>query len=396
VEHGGNTFDWKDICASNNIGLGTVYEFPCVRLTPMDLFQEANWYMTETDRVSWYNKGIVKNVVVPRVGRFGIMTTTCNTPSFCEPLLADRISTGKTLNLFGDLTSMEMNNPCRICIETGYEATMDQITGIAQGLFGFMAFQLKRSFDAAELAVDIPKMQLIGPLLQKVATVFQTKVDRAAMEEFFMYYTTRGIYGQLGAGVYIEKYDAVNALCGFACMTPFIDRVTEMMTNNFGLTAAEAYAAIAGADLKNHADAAFSSDNTAGTPFTWTTGSPQGGSGVDFSGTLFSSTAYFDLTNAQDLANWDPKFGADGANLDGAAGLADPTDPFWIAMVETDPMYRWFMAGETSMTARKFYGTSAYNSVQYRFLLIYTYIYYIYYHPLTEFYTFFLKNRLWQ
>lgn len=63
VEHDGNEFTWEDICASNNIGLGTVYQFPCVRLTPMDLFQEARWFMSETDRSSWYLNGIKKGIV---------------------------------------------------------------------------------------------------------------------------------------------------------------------------------------------------------------------------------------------------------------------------------------------------------------------------------------------
>jgi hypothetical protein len=358
VKHGGNTFEWKDICASNNIGLGTVYEFPCVRLTPMDLFQEASWYMTETDRVSWYKAGIQENVVVPRIGRFGIMTTSC-APA-CGELLNARISSGKTLNLFGDLTAMEMNYPCRICIETTYEATMDQITNVATGLFDVMAQQLQRSYAVAETANDGAKMVEIGTLLQKVGVIY-AKVDRAAMEEFFMYNTTRGIYGQLGARPYLEKYDAVNAGCG-SCMTPLANRVGVLMTNNAGMTGDEALALIAGGDLKAHADAPFNSVNTAGNPFPLSLPSyagPVGGSGVSFAGQLLSSSAYFDLENAKNATLWNPLFGATGG--DGAAGIVDPSDSFWISTVETDPVYKWFMAGETKLTARKYYGTSAYR-----------------------------------
>lgn len=310
----------------------------------MDLFQEASWYMTEIDRVSWYNAGIQENVVVPRIGRFGIMTSpACQ--AACGALLFQRISTGKTLNLFGDLTAMEMNNPCKICIESTYESTMDYFTGVAKGLFGFMVLQLQTSLEVATVAGDDAKMLQIGTLLQKVGMIYG-KVDRAAIEEFFMYYTTRGIYGQLGATAYIGNYNNVNAACE-GCMPPL------------GLP--DTYAATADADLKKHADAAFSSVNTAGTPYP-VTGFPQGGSGVNFTGTLFSSTGYFDLTNAQNPTAWNPKFGTTGT--DGAAGVADPTDLFWTLAVETDPVYKWFMAGETKMTARKFYGASAY-SVQY-------------------------------
>ena len=336
----------------------------------MDLFQEAKWYMTETDRVSWYNAGIQQNVVVPRIGRFGMLFSDDCLPA-CGALLDARMSSGQTLNLFGDLTAMEMNDPCRICVETTYEATMDLITTAAKGLFGVMAYELQKSYTVAVAASDAAKAAEILPLLQKAGTIY-AKVDRATMQEFFMYYTTREIYGQLGAGTYIAKYDIVNALCGSACMTPLADRVGELMTNNAEMTEREALALIADGDLKNHADAAFSSENTAGTPFTWVTGSPQGGSGVDFTGQILTSTAYFDLTNFQGPAEWKPLFGSTGPMDpgdptgppdpgDGAAGIADPSDFYWIAAVETDPVYKWFMAGETKATARKYYGTSAYN-----------------------------------
>ena len=122
-----DTFTWKDICAQNNIGLGTVYEFPCVRLTPMGFFQEASWFATEEDRLSWYDEGIKADIVTPRIARFGVMASQCSTTRggpnpACDKIMSLRLSSAyaeaegygadytNPLQLFSDLTRMEMNH----------------------------------------------------------------------------------------------------------------------------------------------------------------------------------------------------------------------------------------------------------------------------------------------
>jgi hypothetical protein len=114
------TFTWNDVCLINNIGVGTVYQFPCVRLSAMDLWVEMKDYFTETDRVSWYQKAITDKVINPRTGKFGtLVSEACQ--QACGPLLLYRFSRGETLSLFSDLTAMNMNDPCRICVDTNYD-----------------------------------------------------------------------------------------------------------------------------------------------------------------------------------------------------------------------------------------------------------------------------------
>jgi hypothetical protein len=60
--------------------------------------------------------------------------------------------------------------------------------------------------------------------------------------------------------------------------------------------------------------------------------SPVSGSGVDLSGDEFSAADYIDMVRSQNTS-------------------ADPTSAEWQTLVETDPIYRWFIAGETEMTA---------------------------------------------
>lgn len=114
--------------------------------------------------------------------------------------------------------------------------------------------------------------------------------------------------------------------------------------------------------LLNHADNTFSSVTTAGSPFPfWSeadgTGAmfagtnPVGGSGVDMSAPTLSAAAYFDMGNYYtNRDGWSPMYAVNGSADD---GFADPltADALWQGMVETNPVYAWFMAGETEMTS---------------------------------------------
>lgn len=119
-------FTWKDVCAINNVGIGTVYQFPCVRLSAMDLWVESKNYFTELDRVSWYQKVVTDLIINPRVGKFGtLVSEDCQLA--CGPLLYYRFSRGESLLLFSDLTGMRMNDPCKICVDTNYEGKLFKI-----------------------------------------------------------------------------------------------------------------------------------------------------------------------------------------------------------------------------------------------------------------------------
>lgn len=353
VEYNGNTFDWKDVCASNNLGPGTVYQFPCVRLTPMDLYKEARWYMTETDRLTWYEKGIQANVIKPRIPRFGIMQNDCATATQCGPLLQQRISSGEALLLFGDLTAMSMSDPCRICIETTFEARMEQGAAGVTDLFGLIAQHLSAS--AAAFAA-VPETQAKMLEIAGKASSIYTKMSengREMFEEFTTYYTTRALYTQLGAEQYLSTYNDVHAaVTGVGgTMTDLTTRLLEFVAQPSDLADPvifrNAGAAVAAKDLAAHADGSFWSVNTAGNPYPFEIPavtpapgfkSPVGGSGLDLSGQILSMSAHLDAGNAGNLEVWAP-------------GSPDPNSDGWINLVESDPIYKWFMAGEEETIA---------------------------------------------
>lgn len=355
MEHNGNTFDWKDVCASNNLGPGTVYQFPCVRLTPMDLYKESRWYMTETDRLTWYEKGIQANIIIPRIPRFGIMQNDCATATQCGPLLQQRISSDQALLLFGDLTAMSMSDPCRICIETTFEAKMEQGAAGVTGLFGLIAQYLSAS--AAAFA-GVPETQAKMLEIAAKASSIYTKMSengREMFEEFTTYYTARGLYTQLGADQYISNYNIVHAaVTGVGgTMTDLTTRLLEFVAQPSDLLdpvkSSNAGAAVAAKDLAAHADGDFWSVNTAGNPYPFEIpaatpapgfNSPVGGSGLDLSGQIQSMSAHLDAGNAGNLEVWAP-------------GSPDPNSDGWIKLVESDPIYKWFMAGEEETIAGK-------------------------------------------
>jgi len=150
-----------------------------------------------------------------------------------------------------------------------------------------------------------------------------SKVDRAAIKEMFVYLTTRDLCAQLGAPTYLAAYPLVCSKCA-ATGSPM--------------------------QLLAHADSPVSSHNTLGSPFpvysvddaVGTFGKeivPFGGSGLKLDGTLLSIAVYFGLT---DKTNYKLLY---------TNGMADTTDGAWIKFVDSDPVYKWFMAGETKMTS---------------------------------------------
>jgi hypothetical protein len=92
VTYQGINYTWSDVCA---VTMGYPYEFPCARLSPMDFFQEARWFMNYTGpesyssdpyvpapkqdlyRRTWYHELIGKQLLKPRMGRFGIFSQLC-------------------------------------------------------------------------------------------------------------------------------------------------------------------------------------------------------------------------------------------------------------------------------------------------------------------------------
>ena len=93
----------------------------------MCVFQEASWFVTEEDRLSWYDEGIKADIVTPRIARFGVMASQCSTTRggpnpACDKIMSLRLSSAyaeaegygadytNPLQIFSDLTRMEMNH----------------------------------------------------------------------------------------------------------------------------------------------------------------------------------------------------------------------------------------------------------------------------------------------
>lgn len=316
-------FTWQDVCATNNVGIGTVYQFPCVRLSAMDLWVESKNYFTELDRVSWYQKVVTDLIINPRVGKFGTLVSE-DCQLVCGSLLYYRFSRGESLLLFSDLTGMRMNDPCKICVDTNYEANMDELTIGAKSFLGAMLATVQKYNN--DTSYDT--------LLAKISTALAS-IDRTTIEEFTKYYVARSLYAELGANSYISAYTNVNALIG-GLLPTLTQRAQEMNVSEV---------TIAQMDLLAHADAPFSSLNTAGNPLPLPGfgGAPFGGSGMNLSGDLLGSIKDLAVSDPFDLItlnlnppNWNP---------------VDPSSETWQLQVETDPIYQWFIGGQDEITA---------------------------------------------
>ena len=323
------------MCAANSAGKGTTYEFPCVRLSPMDLFQEARWFFEENDRVTWHDTLIHDTLVAPRIPRFGIMQNSC--PQECAVVMGLRLSPefavsqgfppeyANPLALFADIGNMEFNDPCRACIEENYISTVQTLLPYITNSFGLMA-QLTAGLLQSGAVTDPEQAQQLQTLAGQYGQIAQTTTLQDAAD-FLFYYTLRGLYAQLGTASY---------LAGYAQLSPLVGQCQAL-----GLVCppAEVDEVLAAQHLLAHADHDFSSVNTAGSPFPMFSDSalfagsqPFGGSGVDMSQDLFSMAVYLDLFNAATPENWNPAFGT----VFNALNLTE--------VVEANPVYAWFMS----------------------------------------------------
>ena len=273
-------------------------------------------------RASWYNDLVQPLVVAPRIPRFASLLESCvqtnsATPpgleASCFGVFAYRSATDNVLALANDIGNLENNHPCKQCIDTAFENTIDGLTELAQTVFGALA-QLFAAIGELEQA-------------QFHASIMSS-ISKKGVADFYHYYTVRQLYAQLGAGGYIEGRAQLNAV-----------------TCPLGLCLDDITVEQAQQDLLNHADHSFSSSNTVGSPLPfWTEDgdgplglplgqySPTGGSGIDMSTPLDSVIPF--LVTLQ------------------AGGM--PTTEDIATNVFTNPIYVWFVAGVTNMTARKY------------------------------------------
>jgi hypothetical protein len=226
-----------------------------------------------------------------------------------------------------------MNDPCRICIEGSYDTTIRSLHKLSVGSFQVLAAELQRY--AATMTNGTAAAMRAGYLAQTAASI-SGMLDTDAVEQFYFYYVTRGAYAELGKARYQQ---------GYATTAPAIG-LCKAQAETFDFTcpaATEVTPDEAEAALLRHADASFSSVNTAGSalPF-WSDNnstnvrlfggsSPIGGSGVDMSGNILSMAAYLNVTH-YGKEGWSPMYGTNG--------FADPTSPMFAEAVERNPIFR--------------------------------------------------------
>jgi hypothetical protein len=314
----------------------------------MDLFQESRWFFEEVDKVTWHQDLIHDTLIKPRIPRFGIMQTSCQTE--CAIVMGLRMNEtfaveqgfspayANPLSLFADIGNLEMNDPCKKCIEENYVTTLAELQTYILNAVTVLSVELIR-FNTTLVDGSSADLELVQDLVNKLETIGAT-TTKVEVEEFYFYYVTRGLYAQLGVSAYVAGYGRLGPLFGLCAAA--------------GLTCppANVTAEEAQAQLLAHADNVFSSVTSAGSPLPfWSqadgTGNlfggnlPVGGSGVDMSQSLFSLITYLDLVNyGKTDGSWNPVYTS--------AGFADPVTPDanWVALVESNPVFSWFMAGQ--------------------------------------------------
>ena len=372
VTYKGINFTWDDICWMNGFSKETTYQMPCLRLSPMDLFQEARWYFTEEQRVTWY-KQVRAAVVKPLVFRFGILQDVCTSPAentACDHAMKLRLdpdyaveqgydveyASGSKKDLLNDIFAMDMSDPCKICIEENIDERVRQLKDdYVIPAFTTLTQQLRRFLFALEErdSVRAETLRYVELLIKKTATI-ATRVTRNDVEDFYMYYTLRRLYAE-GKSAYQELYREINA----PMYRKFICHKEGIICPPEDVTLEEA-----SETLLRHSDNEFSTLVTFGAPFPFWSApdgsgflfggtSPVGGSGINMSAPLESLAVYLDLDHREDINQWKPFF-YDTTKED---GFVDPLggDRMWASMVATNPVYAWFMAGETEMIARKLF-----------------------------------------
>lgn len=336
VEYKGEIYNNQDLCYSNSFGPDTAYEFVCARFSPMDLFEETGQIeFTEQARLTWYNKLIFPQLVVPRLARYGVVLDYClsdgvlSTGDHCDHDYKMRVDEEyakaqghpeyyNPFLFFEDIGQFEQNNRCNICLEKNFNDLMDDTTQKYKDIFSALEKRLVAEplFVSSPVNGNLSSVALLGIVKESIADI-----DRRMIEEFFVYYNARRVYGNLAASSYAEAY---NQFLGTDIATVCQDCISN-------ITEAEAMK-----HLFNHADNTYSSDNTAGLPFPfWNeeTGyafdysdsavlKPIGGSGIDLSGEFINDVS--------------------------TVGTGD------LDVILNDPILVWTLAGHEPMTGSEY------------------------------------------
>lgn len=328
---------------------------PCARLSPMDLFYEANWFFNESSRLYWYNELIVKQLAMPRINRFGILMTSChpNETNVCEDLINYRLQNddiNSTLynpsSLIGDVGNLELSNKCRICLEENYTETIHDIHVAWNVTLTLLDRELNRSENNdPNIKADIGSYIQLKQTQYYVRELIKKNITKNDIDEFHYYYTIRSLYASLGYPTYMSNYKRLEEL--FTSCIAFGALMGFTHCPSINTSKEEAIQA-----LKNHADHTYSSITTGGVPYPMygapgdgttyllTGNEPVSGSGVNMSGTITSTLIYFDFSNYNissdnntvSNSTWNPPY----YSTDGFINFSSPQ---WKSMILTNPMF---------------------------------------------------------
>lgn len=358
VTYKGNNYTWDDICAETP----APYQMPCARLSPMDLWYEARWFFTETDRLYWYNELIIKQLAMPRINRFGVLFLSCNVneTTVCQDLINYRYGDGDPNSttsynpsaLIKDVGNLEMSDPCRICLEDNYTKAIDDLYNAWNTTLTILDRELNRTaLNDGTLLFNMKDYLQLKQLQKSISDLIVKNFTKNDIEEFYYYYTIRDLYAKLGWPTYMANYGRLNEL--FTSCIGFGAALGFTYCPPINTSKDEAIQA-----LYNHADHTFSSIVTSGVPYPMygapgdgTTyllmgNEPVSGSGVNMSANLTSVYDYFDIKNynVSDGANntfsntsWFPPFYT-------SDGFINLTAPEFDHMILHNPMFSWFAA----------------------------------------------------
>ena len=323
VTYKGVNYTWDDFCAINT----SPYQFPCLRLSPMDLYEEARWTFQLFDKVAWYQAIVLDTLVAPRVPRFGALTTTCALQ--CQEVVGYRFITGNPLALFADVGNLEYNHPCKMCLEASYQKTIEDLHGLVGPAF-FQLSNFVTNYNARENNTDTEEQTAEYQRIATNLAALSQSITTNDVVDFYKYYVERGLYAQLGAASYLTSYRSFQ---------PYIEQCIAVLGADTCPTHPdEMNSDLAMRDLLRHADNVFSNITTAGAPFPfWSapdgtgflfvpsaqgTFHPVSGSGIEMSGNITSLLVY----------------------LQTSGGVANPSSEAWDTLVDKNPLYAWFMA----------------------------------------------------
>ena len=313
----------------------------------MDLFQEARWTFTAPDRVQYYQT-IQDLLIAPRLPRFGILRSAC--AEACAFVLSYRTdpqaigypaAVANPLALLADVGDLEYNDPCRICIESNYTATIQELHASIPPTFSYLHQQVLRARNALDNNEENKDAWIqLDEIATNLAKLTNGTVSADDVVDFYSFYVARELYGELGVEAYMENYALFNeSITSCQAFGGWLSLTCPLHPSKIDT-------AMATKDLLNHADNVFSSVTTSGAPFPfWSepdgtgsllkannvTGSlyPVGGSGINMSAPLWSLTSYFAYLYLQ-------------------RELVDPSVQAWQDMVATNPLYAWLMADLTA------------------------------------------------